>query len=168
LSKLDIHEAPLNYEPFRPAELVDELLEKLGPVIAHKNLTVQKKQPGNAMINGDRAALTTALSNILDNAAKFSPENGNIRIRMSPVNALFNICVANTYDTLPEQDLEKIFEPFYRSQKTNASGTGLGLSIAAKIIQKHGGRVKASNSSDGLEICVEVPVEKPDGKGHRA
>jgi two-component system sensor histidine kinase CpxA len=164
LSKLDIHEAPLKYEPFNPVDLIDELIEKLGPVIAHKGLSVRKKLPEAPLINGDRTALTMALSNILDNAAKFSPENGSIRINMFPDNSLFSICVANTCDTLPEEDLEKIFEPFYRSRKTKVSGTGLGLSIAAKIIQKHSGRVKAANTRDGFEICVAVPVEKPDGK----
>jgi len=168
LSKLDVHEAPMKREPFSPAELLDELLEKLGPVIAHKDLTVHKKLPDSPLVSGDRAALTTALSNILDNAAKFSPEKGKLHIDMYPRNSLFNICVANTYEALPERDLEKIFEPFYRSQKTSAGGTGLGLSIAAKIIQKHGGSIKAANSRNGFEICVALPMEKRKGKGQRA
>lgn len=159
LSKLDVHEAPLKYEPFSPADLLDELLEKLGPVIVHKKLSIQRKHPESTLINGDRAAFTTALSNILDNAAKFSPEKGVIRISMSPDDSFFNICIANTYETIPVLDLEKIFEPFYRSKKSSAAGTGLGLSIAAKIIQKHGGRIKAANTRDGFEICVELPME---------
>lgn len=160
LSKLDVHEVPLKFEPFSPAELLDELLEKLRPVIVHKNLTVQKKLPEIPQINGDRTALASALSNILDNAAKFSPEAGAILINMAANNSFFNICITNTYESLPERDLEKIFEPFYRSKKSSASGTGLGLSIAAKIIQKHGGGIKASNTREGFEICVGLPLER--------
>jgi two-component system sensor histidine kinase CpxA len=167
LSKLDVHEMQLKHEQFCPADLLDELLEKLAPVISHKNLSVQKSLPESPEINGDRAALNMALSNILDNAAKFSPENGAIRIDMSPNGDFFNICVTNTYETLPEKDLIKIFEPFYRSKKSSATGTGLGLAIAAKIVQKHGGRIKASNARDGLEICVGLPVERRKAKRHK-
>ncbi len=168
LSKLDIHEPQPKYEAFNPADLLEELLEKLRPVITHKKLDVQKHLPEGSTVFGDRIALTMALSNILDNAAKFSPEAGAIHIGLSRNDASFSIRVTNTYKKLPEKDLEKIFEPFYRSHSSNASGTGLGLSIAAKIVKKHGGSIEALNAQNGFEIAIQLPTEeKARGREHR-
>jgi two-component system sensor histidine kinase CpxA len=158
LSKLDIHEVKPNYEQFSPARLIEEITEKLAPVISHKQLTVKKDLPPSPPVTGDRMALTMALSNILDNAAKFCPEKGTIHLGMALNGNAYSIRVANTYDKLPIKDLEKIFEPFYRSRKSNASGTGLGLSIAAKIAKKHGGNIEAFNGYNGFEIRLELPA----------
>jgi two-component system sensor histidine kinase CpxA len=158
LSKLDIHELGQKRVTFNPVDLLEEQLEKLGTVIAYKNLSVRKTLPAVPPMTGDRLALDMAFSNILDNAVKFTPETGDIHIALSRNGDSLAVRIVNTYEKVPEQDLEKIFEPFYRARKSNASGTGLGLSIAAKIIQKHGGTIRAFNASDGFEIRVELPM----------
>jgi signal transduction histidine kinase len=160
LSKLDIHEAPLKTSSFSLSALLEELLARFEPLIAHKELEIKKELLAHPPISGDRKSLHTALLNILDNAAKFSPANGSIRIAMALDKTFIVTSIINTSEKLPEKDLERIFEPFYRSKRSKASGSGLGLSIASKIIERHGGRIRAFNSPDGLEIRVWLPVEK--------
>jgi two-component system sensor histidine kinase CpxA len=151
LSKLDIHELALKRESLSPATLLEELLEKKDPLIVYKNLSIQKDLPAIPPMTGDRVALEMAFSNIIDNALKFSPKSGTVRIDLSKNNSFLTIRITNTYDKVPEPDLKKIFEPFYRSGQSTSSGTGLGLSIAAKIIRKHGGASMPSTCRTGLK-----------------
>jgi two-component system sensor histidine kinase CpxA len=76
---------------------------------------------------------------------------------MWPENGWLNISVTNPSEPLPEEDLERIFEPFYRTEKTPKTGTGLGLAITKKIIERHGGNIKAVNTEDGLQIQIKLP-----------
>ncbi|MBN1627665.1 MAG: HAMP domain-containing histidine kinase [Deltaproteobacteria bacterium] len=160
LSKLDIHEPTPSNERLNISALLNELLERVEPVSASKRLQVKTELLPKITLSGDMESLYTAFLNILDNSVKFSPENGEITIRMAGDVDTLTVTITNTFEKLPEGDLERIFEPFYRSKTSNASGSGLGLSIAAKIIQKHGGHITAQNSPGGLEIIVRLPMEK--------
>jgi signal transduction histidine kinase len=72
------------------------------------------------------------------------------------------ISVINTFEALSEGDLTNIFEPFYRSEQIREPGSGLGLAITKRVIEKHGGNIKAINSTEGLEIQIELPVTPSD------
>jgi len=163
LSKLDIQESTLKYERINISELLNELLERFEPLCDHKKINIIKELLSQTVVTGDRKSLYTAFLNILDNSLKFSPEQGSIIIRMTDRAGVIRVTITNTYEKLPEVDLTRIFEPFYRSNTSNASGSGLGLSISAKIIHKHGGDITAANSTDGLEIIVALPVERQQG-----
>jgi len=162
LSKLDIHESALRPEKLSISDILNELLERFEPVRIHKKLHIKTELLSDSFVSGDMQSLHTAFLNILDNSVKFSPDHGEIIIKMTSDQDLLDISITNTFEELPEADLERIFEPFYRSKKSNASGSGLGLSIAAKIISKHCGDIAAFNSPDGLEIKARLPVEKTD------
>jgi two-component system, OmpR family, sensor histidine kinase CpxA len=157
LSKLDMREPKEKNEKINLSGILNEILDRLEPVRIHKNLDLKKELLPDHVTSGDRQSLNTAFLNILDNSLKFSPEHGKIKVRMTCENETLNVYVSNTFEKLPEEDLAKIFEPFYRSHTSNASGSGLGLSIAARIIHKHGGEIAAFNSHEGLEIRVSLP-----------
>ncbi len=160
LSKLDIHEAPLKRSSFSLSELIEGLLDRFGPIISHKELGISKELLARPLVSGDGESLHSAFLNILENATKYSPEKGSIRISMVLAGTSIVTSIINSSEALPEKDLVRIFEPFYRSRKTKAPGSGLGLSIASKIIERHGGRIEAFNSPEGLEIRVWLPVER--------
>lgn len=160
LSKLDIHESIPGNERLSISALLNELLERVEPVSTNKRLRVKTELLSGITLSGDTESLYTAFLNILDNSVKFTPENGEIIIRMTFDADTLTVSIKNTFEKLPEGDLERIFEPFYRSKTSSATGSGLGLSIAAKIIQKHGGDIAAQNSPGGLEIIVHLPMEK--------
>lgn len=161
LSKLDIHETAIKLKPIDLSELLNEILKHLKPNISRRNLHVMTSLYVDQPISGDMNALKTAFSNILENAVKFTPENDHVIIKTyfeenSPV-----ITVTNSFKALTDEELTRIFEPFYRTEQSSASGSGLGLAITKKIIERHKGNIRAENSPDGLKIIVRLTVYVP-------
>ena len=157
LSKLDIHESPLKPELFNPKELIQELLDRLKPAMDHKGLKVETDLSFDPPFHGDRGALNSVFSNVLDNAVKFTPESGRVSVEMHSDEDTLTVSVTNTFDALSEGDLINIFEPFYRTKETKAEGSGLGLAITKKIVEKHGGMIGARNIEGGLKIEIRLP-----------
>jgi len=100
--------------------------------------------------------------NVIGNAIKYTPEHGIITVNISPQENGVCIKVIDTGIGIPEKDLERIFERFYRVDKARSrqlGGTGLGLSIAKEIAESHGGTIQAkSKLHEGTEITVFLPV----------
>ncbi|MCJ7500493.1 sensor histidine kinase, partial [bacterium] len=104
----------------------------------------------------------TALSNILDNAIKFAPERGRVDVEASSEEDGVRISVTNTFEALSTEDLARLFDPFYRVKPTRTGGSGLGLAITKKIIERHGGEIKATNTPEGLKILIRIPSRPPE------
>ena len=164
LSKLDIHETPLKRDRLNPSDLINNLLERFKPAMDRRNVTVIKKLTFNHLFFGDRDALGTAISNILDNAVKFTPKQGEVMVRTHAEKDWLVISVINSFKKVSKGDLTKIFEPFYRTEQSRATGTGLGLAITKKIIERHGGSIKAKNSKKGLQIQICLPAAPSEEK----
>ena len=158
LSKLDIQESPLNFEQFDPKDLINELLGRIKPRVDRKGLRMETALLFDPPFHGDRDALNSVFSNILDNAVKFTPEDGSISIEMLTDDDMLVVSVTNTFDPLPESDRLNLFEPFYRTEGNRVEGSGLGLAIAKKIIEKHGGSIEAINAERGLCIRMVLPA----------
>jgi signal transduction histidine kinase len=158
LSKMDLHDAPLNLEIIDPSELITDLLERFENAIKHKGLNLTRELSFEPPFIADKGALRAAISNILDNGVKFTPGGGDLSIKMRPENGWLNISVTNSSEPMSEEDLEKIFEPFYRTKEALKKGSGLGLAITKKIVERHGGSINAVNTSQGLEIQINLPA----------
>ena len=159
LSRLDIQESPLKFEILNPSDLINDLLERLKPVMERKDLHVKTDLSSHSPLMGDREALRIALLNILDNAAKFTPQNGNMIVKVYSNQGFLEISVTNSFEKLAEEDLTRIFDPFHRTGRSKAAGSGLGLPITKKIIERHGGKIESFNSPEGLEIRIRLPAE---------
>ena len=158
LSKLDMQEASLKRESFNPSDLIQELLEQFKSSISRRSLRLMTDLSFDLPILGDRNAVRTALSNILDNAVKFTPEGGSIIVTMQPQGDRVQISVTNSFQRLSTEDLIRIFEPFYRTQRAHVAGSGLGLAITRKILERHGGTIEAENAPEGLRILIRLPI----------
>ena len=159
---MDIQETHLTFERLDPSDLMTELLERLKPAINRRKLHLKTELSFDPPFFGDKEALRTALLNILENAVKFTPEEGDFTVTMHSEQNLLKISVTNTFEALSEEDLSNIFEPFYRSEQSRVSGSGLGLAITKRVIEKHGGNIKAVNSTEGLEIRIDLPAGPPE------
>jgi two-component system sensor histidine kinase CpxA len=157
LSKMDLHDAPLNLEILDPSELINELLGRLENTIKRRGLNLTRELSFEPPFIADKGALRTALSNILENAVKFSPEKGDLSVKMRSENGWLHISVTNSSDPMSEEDLDRIFEPFYRTEKALKKGSGLGLAITKKIVERHAGDIKAVNTEQGLQIQIKLP-----------
>lgn len=160
LSKLDIHEEPLKHEALNLSDLIKELVDRLEPVKRRRGLSVMTSITCDDPVMGNKDSLRTALSNILDNAVKFTAENGKVIIKLYSENEFLNISITNSFEKLSAEDLTRIFDPFFRTEQFPAGGSGLGLAIAKKIIERHGGSIKAVNSDMGLQINVSLPMTR--------
>ena len=159
LSKMDLYDTPLNPESLDPLALIEELLERFEPAMSQKGLKMTKELSFDPPFIADRAALRTALSNVLGNAVKFTPENGTMRVAMGSKDGSLEIRVTNAFEALSHEDLERIFDPFHRAEGAPKTGSGLGLAITKKIVEKHGGTIKALNTEEGLQIQIILPQD---------
>ncbi|MFC1580398.1 ATP-binding protein [Thermodesulfobacteriota bacterium] len=160
LSKLDIHDKPLNKEPIDLASLVEDLLERFQPALQQKRITLTSDPKPAPPLNGNLEAISTALSNVLDNAVNYTPEQGQLIVDITTQEDGVEMSITNTCEALSATDLTRIFDPFYRAEGSRSGGSGLGLAITRKIIEKHGGTIEAANTEQGLRIRMNLPKGK--------
>jgi signal transduction histidine kinase len=163
LSKLDIHERTIHAVRIDLRAMLEELLSKLRSAAEKKALNLDVRLGDGLHVDADQDAFQSALSNIIDNAIKFSPDRGNVRLEANAEQRTLKIKVTNTSAALPEDDLVKIFEPFYRSKSSREPGYGLGLAIAKRAVEKQGGKIEATNSPEGFCVTISLPVALSDG-----
>src|SRR5512136_1155775 len=137
LSKLDLKEKPLSFQPVNPVDLMQVLLSRLRPALDQRNLQLITDFSFEPPLWGDPDALQTTFSNLLENAIKYSPAGGRVSVAIKAVGAEMELLVTNTADKIPQEDLEKIFEPFHRVRTKKEAGSGLGLAIVKKTIEAH-------------------------------
>ncbi|MGJ7550245.1 heavy metal sensor histidine kinase [Pseudomonas alloputida] len=135
---------------------VDALLEYYAP-LAEDN-EVQLIREGEVVLQGDRHMLRRALSNLLDNALRFTPAGGQIRVTLEPG---LRICVANTGAAIEAAALPRLFDRFYRVDPARREGSsehaGLGLAITRSIVQAHGGSIRAECQDGWTRFVMELP-----------
>lgn len=114
------------------------------------------------MVKGDFVLLEQVITNLLDNAIKYSDEGSQIKIRTREIPESIEVTVSDTGQQIPEADLQNIFEKFYRLKTPmQVSGSGLGLSICKEIVEVHGGRIWAENNlHNGVDIKFTLPYSK--------
>jgi signal transduction histidine kinase len=112
--------------------------------------------------------MTQVLTNIMDNALRHTPEGGTISLGAKQEREQIEVAVQDSGPGLPAEDLERIFERFYRTdaarQREDGSpvGSGLGLAIARSIVQAHGGQVSAESiTGNGLRVIISLPKAPP-------
>ena len=156
-SKLDLHEGSHNQAPLDLSALLRRLLKRFKPTLEKKGVTLEAEIPSTLPMTGEAEGLESAVSNLLDNAVKYVPEGGRIAVCVVREPDFLQLRIVNTYRKLTPEELENLFEPFYRVADVSGAGTGLGLSITKKIIDRHKGLIRAANSEKGLEFFVRFP-----------
>ncbi len=130
-------------------ELFNNLIRDWKEKLTGKNLKVIVDLTSETlMLHADGTRLEEVLHNLLDNAVKFSPDNGQIHLRATRCGSDVVLSVADNGIGISKEHLPRIFERFYRADKARSrelGGTGLGLAIVKHIAQLHGGRVEAES-----------------------
>jgi two-component system, OmpR family, sensor histidine kinase KdpD len=140
-------------------DLIGAALSAVGPRIGSRPLRVQVP-PDLPLIRADFVLLVQALVNVLDNALKYAPPCSPIDVGAGVVDGEIEIVVADQGPGIPGDDLEKVFEKFYRVERGDrGSGTGLGLAICRGIVEAHGGSVRAEAADrGGARIVLRLPA----------
>jgi len=157
----------LNMEDISVGELVTSCVERLKREAELKEQDVRVNiKSGIPMIQGDRHRLDQLLVNVIGNAIKYTPEKGKIAVSCHAEKDRVVIVVEDNGIGIPEQELDRIFERFYRVDKARSrqlGGTGLGLAIAKEIAVMHGGNITAkSKVGKGTQMFIELPVKKAE------
>jgi two-component system sensor histidine kinase CpxA len=145
--------------------LLNDLVEIVNYEVPEGKPGISWQAPDSCVFRGDRELLWRAVENLLRNALRFTdPERGvQLSLQVSKRKSSAVITVRDFGCGVPEAELEKIFEPFYRVQQSRERGTGghgLGLSIAANAVQRHGGSIRAVNADGGgLLVTVSLPLD---------
>jgi two-component system sensor histidine kinase CpxA len=141
------------------AALVKEVADDADFEARSLNRAVQVVSSDNCSINGVEELLRSAVENVVRNAVRYTPEGTAVEVALSRQNGHAVISVRDRGHGVPEESLEKIFRPFYRTEdardRQSGGGTGLGLAITERAVRMHGGSVQAVNATGG-GLAVEM------------
>ena len=146
--------------PLDLVALIKEAVELIQQVAAQKNITIKQVLPQRATpLIGDGSLLMQAITNLLDNAVKFSPEHTEITIKLVEQPDKFVLCIADQGPGIPVESQELIFKKFNRGkQEPDREGFGLGLNFVQQVIQRHGGEIWLEPETDsGATFCLTLP-----------
>lgn len=168
LSKIEL-DAPLRQNNIDLAALVREAVERHSRAAAANGVTIATEvSDSRFVVTGDRTQLLSAVSNLIDNAIKYSESEDTVSVRLYREPGKFVIAVDDEGIGIPPADLDRIFERFYRVDKARGrgtGGTGLGLSIVRHIMANHGGEVNvASQEGEGSSFRLILPVQIGDNQ----
>ncbi|HHZ01949.1 MAG TPA: cell wall metabolism sensor histidine kinase WalK [Tissierellia bacterium] len=161
LSKMDYEQTNWKKEQINLSEIVNSIVKKLQMQIKNKNIKIHIQIPEEISIIFDRDGFEQILLNIAGNAVKYTGENGNVWIDAKNENGNTIVRVKDDGVGIPEEDLARIFERFYRVEKARSrglGGTGLGLSIAKEIAEAHNSTITVkSKVNEGTEMTITIP-----------
>jgi len=139
------------------SRLLNDRLSAHEDLFMQKDLTVEKAVPPEIFILGDAQLLQKVLDNLLGNAAAYSPEGNHVFVKLCRDAGKTKLTIENTGVHIPEQDIPKLFEAFYRvdqSRNRQTGGTGLGLYIVKTILDLHGAEIETANSDKGVVVSI--------------
>ncbi len=161
LSRMDESEPQYQMLDFPLSDIVEETLDEYRSLAKTQGKTLSGSIQPMISLNGDEKAIRRLLSVLLDNAMKYSDENGTINLTLEQQRGSIRLMVFNTCPYMPKESLPHLFDRFYRtdeSRNSQTGGYGLGLSIAAAIVTAHKGKISASTTDEkSLLITVTLP-----------
>jgi signal transduction histidine kinase len=146
-----------------PARLLEKIHAMHKQNAARKNIVIDLQvEPDLPEISVDPGRMVQVLSNLVDNALLYTPEGGRVKMSARVVAEGLEVRVQDSGPGIAEDELELVFERFYRSdpsRQRNEGGSGLGLAIAKSIVEKHNGRIWAeSRPGEGTTIVIHLPI----------
>ena len=167
LAQAESGKLPLDRRLVELDTLVLEAMQQMR-VLARDRLNLHLGDIDQVLVCGDRDRLKQVLVNLIGNAIKYTPKEGEVVVGLGKVNNQAQLTVRDTGPGIPEEDLPYIFERFYRGEKSrtrsrDGKGFGLGLSIAYWIVRNHDGRIEVNSKLEqGTTFCVWLPLAPED------
>ncbi|HTP03211.1 MAG TPA: ATP-binding protein [Anaerolineales bacterium] len=173
LARMDNGQTILQHEKLDLSEVAVEAYERMLPLARRHQIALDIGDMSDLPVNGDRQYLLQMISNLIENAIKYSEADGHVRIETEPANSnehpVALLRVTDTGPGIPAEHLPHLFERFYRADASRArdpqedsaspTGTGLGLSIVAWIVESHGGHIEVrSEIGKGTTFDVALPL----------
>jgi signal transduction histidine kinase len=173
MAKLDARQAPLKREPLQIAELAQDVTLKLAPQAEKAGVSLSVDMARELpLVACDIALIERVLTNLIDNALRYTPAGGSVRVGLAPRNGGVRLSVSDTGAGIDPEDLPHVFDRFYRADKSRdraTGGAGLGLAIARQIVELHGGALEVdSRPGEGTRFSFTLeagaaPARTGDG-----
>jgi len=165
ISKIELGEVKINFEKTSLADALNNVLPLIEPKAKLKNIAITNLVGEKApQIKADKDRLAQIFVNVLDNAVKFTPENGKVSVDAKEANGYIVTTISDTGIGIPKEEIERLGERFYRVDKNRSrelGGTGLGLSIVKHLMIAHGGKMEiTSQLGQGTKVALYFPLEK--------
>ncbi len=168
LSRLQDSDPLQMAEPLSLGDLIAEAVDQCLTTSTARKIGISVSTDVSVIVFGDRDQLLMAIHNLIENAINYSPENTNVSISTTIEGGIVTISVADQGIGIPESDLERIFERFYRvdpARSRETGGTGLGLSIVKHVATKHGGDITVWSSPNvGSTFALRLPIYQTPGE----
>jgi heavy metal sensor kinase len=165
LSRAGTQQVPFSLDTVDFDALAEDVVSHLAVLAEEKGQTLSIEKVGSPQGRADRLVLRQALINLVDNAIKFTPPAGRVKLRVSETASLAVVDVIDTGPGVPPEARDHIFDRFYRSDGNDAGGTGLGLSLAKGGVEAIGGRLTLEQSSpEGSTFRIAVPKQPGPSK----
>ncbi|MGH8177656.1 MAG: ATP-binding protein [Steroidobacter sp.] len=162
-SQLRAVEPSLPREPLELSSLLMEVVEDARLEASAANKSVEWTPGESVLIESDHGLMRSAIENVLRNAVRFTKPSSAVKVTLGLERRKALIAIEDGGPGVPEAELERIFEPFYRvaeSRDRDSGGTGLGLAITGRIVRLYGGEVRAQNVIDGgLRVEIRLPAQ---------
>lgn len=162
LSRLQDDDPLKDGKRFDIAEVIHDAMDQSKLSAQVRKITLFFESTVKALVNGDRSQLSMAIHNLIENAINYSPDSTRVAIDLKVTNQIAEISISDQGIGIPEKDIERIFERFYRVDPARSrltGGTGLGLSIVKHIALNHGGDVSVwSVEGAGSTFTLRFPI----------
>lgn len=189
LARSDSAAPPVHREVVDAGPFLAEIAQRAEVMLRKRGCALATYLPAEGLLEADPARLEQAIMAVVDNAAKYGRSGGEVRLTADNEGEMLRLEVSDEGLGIPEEDLDRVFERFYRPDKARSralGGAGLGLSIARAVVEAHGGRIRAeSRPSEGTKVSLLLPMSaaprpgvtpgepsanqtKTPGGGHRA
>jgi two-component system sensor histidine kinase SenX3 len=161
LSRLQDGDPLKNAQPYSMTDLINEAIDESRLTAEKRKITIVFLPISDHFVLGERSQLEMAISNLIENAINYSPDSTQVAIVLRSKDKLVEISVTDQGIGIPEREIERIFERFYRvdpARSRATGGTGLGLSIVKHVATNHGGDISVwSNESSGSTFTIRLP-----------
>lgn len=162
LSRLQDDDPLKDAKTFAVSDVVQEAIDQSRLTSAARGITIVYSAQSEARVQGDRNQITMAIHNLIENAINYSPEGTRVAVALRSNDGLCEVSISDQGIGIPERDLERIFERFYRVDPARSrltGGTGLGLSIVKHVAANHGGDVTVwSVEGAGSTFTIRLPL----------
>jgi two-component system sensor histidine kinase CpxA len=169
VAKLDTSTAAIPMAQVDLTELTSQIVRSADFELQQQNGAVRLSSQGQHFVHGNAELLHSAIENVVRNAIRYTGPGNSIDVQLEAAGttapAFIRFLVRDYGQGVPESELVKIFQPFYRvadDRNRQSGGTGLGLAIADRVVRIHGGTIQARNADPhGLEIEILLPQAAP-------
>lgn len=157
--------ARVSHQPIATAQvelypLVARLIAEIGPLVASKHLDVALDAAPDVVALADETLLTLMLSNIIENAVKYTPDHGVIRVMLVSDTKYARCIITDSGPGISEPERARVFTRFYRVDTPHVAGTGLGLAIAAEVVARLNGSIALGENPSGKGLMVEINLPR--------